>query len=99
MMQNIFWLQDDVSCTLLHLLIKNAIAVYSKSDTMQSLHRKIDKHVKDKNVCSSPDVTLNKVIKLIGCNHIDSAKMFKHQDLIPACNLAEDDEEWESLAT
>jgi len=98
-MQNIFWLQNDFQRPLSRRLIKHAVAVYSKSDAKRSLHREIDKHVEDKNVFSGPDVTLDKVIELIGRNRVDSAEMFKHRDLIPACNLAEDDEEWESPAT
>jgi hypothetical protein len=98
-MQNIFWLHDDVQRPLSRRLIKHAVAVYSKSDVKRSLHFEIDKHVKDKNVFSGRDVTLDKLIELIGRHRINSVEMFKHRDLIPACNLAGDDEQWENPAT
>ena len=95
-MQNIFWLQEDVQRPLSRRLIKLAVTVYSKSDAKRFLHIDIDRHVKDKNVFSGRDVTLDKIIELIGRYRIGSAELFKHRDLIAACNLAGDDEEWAS---
>ena len=98
-MQNIFWLQDDIQRPLSRRLIKHAVAVYSRSNATRSLHFEIERHVKDRNVFSGRDVTLDKVVELIDRHRIDSAEMFKHRDLIPACNIGGDDEEWESPTT
>lgn len=94
-MQNIFWFQEDVGRPLTRRLIKFAVAVYSKSAEKRSLHQDIDEHVKDKTVFSGRDVTLDKVIELIGRHRIDSAEMFKHRDKIAECNLG-GDEEWDA---
>jgi hypothetical protein len=93
--QNIFWLQEDVQRPLTRRLIKLAVAVYSKSAEKRSLHQDIDEHVKDKAVFSGRDVTLDKVIELISRHRIDSVEMFKHRDKIGACNL-DGDEGWDA---
>jgi DNA recombination-dependent growth factor C len=97
-MQNIFWLQEDVQRPLSRRLIKLAVAVYSKSDAKRLLHDEIDQHVKDKKVFSGRDVTLDKVIELIDLHRINSVEKFKHRDQIRACNLAGDDEDWNARA-
>jgi hypothetical protein len=96
-MQNIFWLQD-VERPLSRRLIKAAVSAYSTSPEKRSLHEDIDKHVKDRSVFSGRDVTLEKIIELIGRHRIDSVEMFKYRDRIAACNLDGDDEEWDPPA-
>jgi len=93
-MQNVFWFQEVAHHPISRRLIKLAFTTYNNSDAKQFLHDEIEQHVKDRNVFSGQDATFDKIVELIERYRVDSAEMFKHQDLIQGLNLDGDDEEW-----
>ena len=95
-MQNVFWFQEVPHRPISRRLIKLAFTTYSNSDAKQSLHDEIERHVKDRNVFGGRDATFDKIVELIERYRIDSAEMFKHQDLIQNLDLDGDDEEWDT---
>ncbi|KIM75628.1 hypothetical protein PILCRDRAFT_78621, partial [Piloderma croceum F 1598] len=96
-MQNVFWLVTIYCVPVSHHIVKLGFKAYKESIVMSNIYKEIKKHVEGQRVLDRlrHDNTLNKIIKLLNGNCINTTEMFDLKKNIGNVDFSgEDDKSW-----